>query len=132
MAPRGPRPLSAKIAFGYDSRVHRRFPANPPRWTLELIVATIVQILIYLIRTYSLVLLASAILRLVRADESNGLVRFIHTLSDPPARALTRRFPKLVIRSGYQIVDLGPIVLLVGLGCIIIALENLHRYIMGL
>lgn len=110
------------------------FPRNPHAEppTLSLLFATIVQILMYLIRGYTFVLLASAILRLLRADESVGIVRMIHVLSDPPARALTRRFPKLVIRSGYQMVDLGPIVLLVGLGCVLIALENLHRYVLGL
>jgi uncharacterized protein YggT (Ycf19 family) len=98
---------------------------------LNLLLATVVQILMYLIRIYTFVLLASAILRLVKADENNGIVRFLHALSDPPARALTRRFPKLVIRGGYQMIDLGPLILLLALGCILIALENLHRYLMA-
>ena len=92
---------------------------------MNVVLLMILDILIYVIRIYTFVLLASAILRLVRADETNGLVRVVHALADPPARFLTKRFPKLVIRSGYQVVDLGPILLLVGLGCVIIALTHL-------
>ncbi len=93
------------------------------------IVHALIDILIYVIRIYTFILLASAILRLVRADETSGIVRMVHVLCDPPARALTRRFPRLVIRSGHQVVDLGPIVLLVGLGCVIIALGHLKTAI---
>jgi uncharacterized protein YggT (Ycf19 family) len=91
---------------------------------MNVILTMILDILIYIIRIYTFVLLASSLLRLVRADETGGIVRFVHALSDPPAKLLTRRFPKLAIRSGNQIIDLGPIILLVGLGCVIIALTH--------
>jgi uncharacterized protein YggT (Ycf19 family) len=94
---------------------------------VNVFLAMVLDILIYVIRIYTFVLLASAILRLVRADETNGIVRVVHALADPPARAITRKFPKLVVRSGHQIIDLGPILLLVGLGCVIIALGHLKN-----
>jgi|GEM_PF-5008378 len=125
-------PLRARIAFRYtpdtgslDSKSAAAEKDVP--LAMNLVLSTIVQILIYLVRTYTFVLLASAILRLVRADETSPIVKWIHLLADPPARALTRRFPKLVLRSGHQLVDLGPIILLVGLGCLVIILENVLR-----
>ena len=96
---------------------------------LILIFSTIVQIFMYIIRIYTFVLLASSILRMVKADETNQIVSFVHLISDPPARWLTRKFPKLLLRSGYQVIDLGPIVLIVALGALLIALGNLLQYL---
>jgi uncharacterized protein YggT (Ycf19 family) len=91
---------------------------------VNLVLSTVLQILIYVLKTYSFFIIASAVLRLVRADESNGLVSFVHTISDPPARYLSRKFPKLVMRNGPQIIDLGPIVVLLLIGALIIVLQN--------
>ena len=96
---------------------------------MNFVLSTIIQILIYVLKTYSFILIASAVLRLVRADATNPVVSFVHAISEPPSRWVTRKFPKLVVRSGPQIIDLGPIVVLLAVGAVLIALENALIYV---
>jgi uncharacterized protein YggT (Ycf19 family) len=96
---------------------------------VNFILSTFIQILIYVLKTYSFVLIASAILRMVNADNSNPVVSFVHGISEPPARKVTKMFPKLLVRNGQQIIDLGPIVVLLAVGACLIALENALMYV---
>jgi uncharacterized protein YggT (Ycf19 family) len=93
------------------------------------ILSTTLQILIYLFKTYSFILIGSAILRMVNADASNPIVSFVHGISEPPSKWITRKFPKLIVRNASQIIDLGPIVVLLFVGALLIALENALLYV---
>lgn len=107
----------------------RDFPRNPGSSPLTWLFITIIQILDYLLSAYLFVLFANAIVRLVRADPSNGIVRFLSALADPPARALLRKFPKLLLRNGPDLMDLSPLVLMLGIGALKIVLGNLQTYL---
>lgn len=79
----------------------------------------------YLLQFYSYLLIAAVILRLARADENSFLGRMIFTLTDPPARWLTRKFPSLVISSSGSYIDLGPLVLLIAVHLLIMFIDRL-------
>jgi uncharacterized protein YggT (Ycf19 family) len=66
----------------------------------------------FVLNTYLLLIVVTGVLRLARADESSPLMRAFSVLVDPPANWLRRRFPKLVIHSNNQYVDLSPFALL--------------------
>jgi uncharacterized protein YggT (Ycf19 family) len=93
---------------------------------VELVLSVILQILGYILRTYMYLQIASSILRLVRADESMGIVSFIHTICDPPSRWLRKKFPALLIKGNSGYVDISPLVVLVALGCLLIVVDRLQ------
>lgn len=71
------------------------------------------DVLVYLFRLYSILLFASAILRLARADETSIIGRMVFPLTDPPAQALSRKFPKLRMYSSGAYIDFSPLVLII-------------------
>lgn len=82
---------------------------------------------------YLLLIFISVVLKMVRADSYNPLVRGLYVLTDPPARWLTRRFPRLVVASGDgHYIDLGPTVLMVLIGCIKVFLPYLLEFLLSL
>lgn len=84
----------------------------------------------YLLRLYSILLFASAILRLARADESSVIGRMVFPLTDPPARALGRKFPKLRVYSSGSYIDFSPLVLIISVELLIMLLNRI-RLIVG-
>ncbi len=66
----------------------------------------------FILNAYLLLIVVTSVLRMARADEASPLMRAFSTLVDPPAHWLRRKFPKLVIRSQAQYVDLSPFALL--------------------
>jgi uncharacterized protein YggT (Ycf19 family) len=91
---------------------------------VELVLSVILQILGYILRTYMYLQIASSVLRLVRADESMGIINFIHTICDPPARWLRKKFPALLIKGSSGYIDISPLVVLLALGCMLIVIER--------
>ena len=85
----------------------------------------ILDALRYVLQFYVYLLIAAVVLRLARADENSFLGKMVFTLTDPPARWLTRKFPKLVIYSSGSYIDLGPLVLLIGIHLIIMFIYRL-------
>ncbi len=66
----------------------------------------------FILNAYLLLIVVTGVLRMARADETSPLMRGFSLLVDPPANWLRRRFPKLVIYSQGQYVDLSPFALL--------------------
>lgn len=83
----------------------------------------------YLLRLYSILLFAAAILRLARADESSIIGRMVFPLTDPPANALRRRFPKLVVYSSGAYIDFSPLVLIISVELIIMLIGHLRAFL---
>lgn len=79
----------------------------------------------YILQLYTYVLIADVILRLARADENSFLGKSIFTLTDPPARWLTRKFPKLIIYSSGSYIDLSKLVMLIGIQILIMFIDRL-------
>lgn len=96
---------------------------------MNVLLAGVVAVVNNILTIYLIVLFAAAVLRWVRADESSGIVRTLYVITDPPARWLARKFPKLVVRSGMSVIDLSPAILMVGIGCIKILLDHLYTYL---
>jgi uncharacterized protein YggT (Ycf19 family) len=94
---------------------------------VNLAISVVLEIFGYILRTYMYLMIASSILRLVRADESIGLINFIHTICDPPARWLRKKFPKLLIRGSAGYIDISPLVVLIALGCLLIVTERIAQ-----
>jgi uncharacterized protein YggT (Ycf19 family) len=82
------------------------------------------NVVVYLLKFYVFVLFVLAILRMFRADENLPFFRFLSVLGDPPARALSRKFPKLLVRQGHQYFDLAPVVLMLMVGSLVVFLES--------
>lgn len=92
----------------------------------------IFEVIDYILGLYLILLFASVILRMVRADTSNPLVRGVYVLTDPPARWLARKFPRLLVSSGDgYMMDLSPTVLMVGIGCIKVFLPYLLQFLLS-
>lgn len=66
----------------------------------------------FVLNAYLLLIVVTGVLRMARADETSPLMRGFSALVDPPSNWLRRRFPKLVIHSQGQYVDLSPFALL--------------------
>ncbi|MEN9826884.1 MAG: hypothetical protein RI953_2629 [Pseudomonadota bacterium] len=79
----------------------------------------------YLLTLYSFLLIASAVLRLARADESSVIGRMVFPLTDPPANALSRKFPKLRMYSSGAYIDFSPLLLLIIVQLLIMLLNRL-------
>lgn len=94
--------------------------------------AGLINVVIYILRFYLLALFALSILRMVRADESSPILRFLSVICDPPAQFLLRKFPRLVVRQGYQSFDLSPLILMLGVGSLTVFLETIvSRLLLG-
>ena len=76
----------------------------------------LLRVVNFLLGTYMLLLVLSGLLRMARADESSPFMRGIAILVDPPSNWLKRRFPRLVVRSDGQYIDLATFVLLLIVG----------------
>jgi uncharacterized protein YggT (Ycf19 family) len=85
--------------------------------------------LVYLLRLYSILLFASAILRLARADETSLIGRMVFPLTDPPARALSRRFPKLQVYSSGSYIDFSPLVLIISVELLIMLILRIRNIV---
>lgn len=85
----------------------------------------------YLLRLYSFFLIAGAILRLARADETSIIGRLVFPLVDPPAQLLKRKFPKLVVYHSGAYVDFSLLVLTIGIELLISFLEHLRLMILS-
>ena len=96
---------------------------------MNMMLAGVVAVLNYILTVYLIVLFANAILRLVRADPTSPIVRMIGVVAAPPALWLVRKFPRLVVHSGMQSMDLSPAVLMIGIGCVKILLDHLYQYL---
>lgn len=98
---------------------------------MELIIG-LFKVVDYLLGIYLILLFISVILKMVRADSSNPLVRGIYVLTDPPSRWLLRKFPKLYFTtSDGASMDLSTTVLMVGVGCLRVFLPYVLRQIVG-
>jgi uncharacterized protein YggT (Ycf19 family) len=78
----------------------------------------------FILNIYLLLIVATGVLRMARADESSPLMRSVATVVDPPANWLRRRFPRLVVHSNGQYVDLSPFALLLMVGVVQIMLPR--------
>jgi uncharacterized protein YggT (Ycf19 family) len=94
------------------------------------ILGFIFDALIYLLRLYSILLFAGAILRMARADETSVIGRLVFPLTDPPANFLSRKFPKLRMYSSGAYIDFSPLVLIISVELIIMLLGRV-RMIFG-
>lgn len=98
---------------------------------MELLVG-VFQVIDYLLGIYLILLFISVILKMVRADSSNPLVRGVYVLTDPPSRWLLRKFPKLYVTSSDgSAMDLSTTVLMIGIGCLRVFLPYVLRQIVG-
>ena len=97
---------------------------------MEAILSSVISGIVYILNFYMIVLIASAVLSWVRADESNGIVRFIRVLTDPPSRFLEKKFPSLIRQQGGYIINLSPLILLLLVGLIKTMLEAYQRNLM--
>lgn len=93
------------------------------------ILAFLFEALTYLLRFYSIILFAAAILRLARADETSVIGRLVFPLADPPATALRKRFPKLVVYNSGSYIDFSPLVLIISVELLIMFLHHLKRMV---
>ena len=82
--------------------------------------------ILYLLQFYSIFLFAGAILRLARADETSIIGRMVFPLTDPPAKWLKRRFPKLVVYSSGSYIDFSPLVLIIAVQLTILFVQHLR------
>lgn len=94
------------------------------------LLAFVFDVLNYLLRLYSILLFAAAILRMARADETSIIGRLVFPLTDPPANALGRRFPKLKVYSSGAYIDFSPLVLIITIEILIMLLARI-RIIIG-
>ncbi|MEN9529566.1 MAG: hypothetical protein RI932_1439 [Pseudomonadota bacterium] len=83
----------------------------------------------YLLRIYSIMLFAAAILRMARADETSIIGRLVFPLTDPPANALKRRFPKLVVYHSGAYIDFSTLALIVSVELLILFLAHLRAMV---
>jgi uncharacterized protein YggT (Ycf19 family) len=83
----------------------------------------------FILNIYLLLIVATGVLRMARADESSPLMRSVATVVDPPANWLRRRFPRLVVHSNGQYVDLSPFALLLMIGVVQIMLPRIVLWI---
>jgi uncharacterized protein YggT (Ycf19 family) len=82
----------------------------------------------YLLGFFLFLLFANMILSFVHADANNGIVRFVQAICEPPCRMIRRRFPGLVIRSGGAMIDLSPMIVMLGIGALRIMLGTFIGY----
>jgi uncharacterized protein YggT (Ycf19 family) len=90
------------------------------------LLAFIFTAITYLLRLYSIILFAAAILRMARADETSIIGRMVFPLADPPANALKRRFPKLVVYNAGSYIDFSPLVLIISIELLIIFIGHVR------
>lgn len=90
------------------------------------LLAFVFSAVVYLLQFYSILLFAAAILRLARADETSIIGRFVFPLTDPPARALKKRFPKLVVYSSGSYIDFSPLLLIIAVELLIMFVKHLR------
>lgn len=95
---------------------------------LSTIIAAVFAGANYILGIYLFVLFAHVILAFVKADPSNSVVRFIAAVCEPPCRYLLNRFPRLMIQGSGGYIDLSPVTLMLGIGCVRILLGYLHDY----
>lgn len=93
------------------------------------LIDVVLTIAYYIIHIYAICLVIAAILSFVGANQTNPIVGFFTAITQPPCRALSRKFPKLIMRAGHGYLDLSPIVLLLALGCLMIVIEKLAYYL---
>ncbi|NBX16938.1 MAG: YggT family protein [Proteobacteria bacterium] len=94
------------------------------------LLAFLFDALTYLLRLYSILLFAAAVLRMARADETSIIGRMVFPLTDPPANFLSRKFPKLRMYSSGAYIDFSPLVLIISVELIIMLIGRV-RIIFG-
>lgn len=87
------------------------------------------KIAYYLLYFYMLCLILTGILSLVSANPSNPLVGFLNAITSPPCRYLTRKYPKLIVRSHSGFFDLSPIILILIIGCLMIIVQTVANHL---
>ena len=87
------------------------------------------NILYYLLNIYAICLVIAGVLSFVSANPMNPIVTFFRVITAPPCRALTRKYPKLFVRTETGYLDLSPIVLLLIIGCAMIVVQKLAFYL---
>lgn len=86
-----------------------------------------------LLGLYLILLFIALILKMVRADSYNVIVRGIYVITDPPCRWISKKFPRLIVSAGDgNYIDLGPTVLMVLIGCIRIFLPYLQEFLFSI
>ncbi len=88
----------------------------------------ILSISYYILKIYALCLVVAGILSFVGASPYNPIVTFFRAITAPPCRILTKRFPGLVLRTENGFIDISPVILILLLGCLMIAIEKLGFY----
>lgn len=83
----------------------------------------------YLLKLYTFLLIAAAVLRLARADESSFIGRMVFPLTDPPANFLSRKFPKLRVYSSGAFIDFSPMVLIIAIQLLIMLIDRLKNIV---
>lgn len=94
-----------------------------------LIIEIIFKISYYLLYFYMLCLIITGVLSLVGANPANPIVGFLNALTSPPCRFLTRKFPKLLVRSQHGFFDMSPIVLILIIGCLMIVIQTVANHL---
>ncbi|MBX9837740.1 YggT family protein [Silvanigrella sp.] len=94
-----------------------------------ILIEIVFKIAYYLLYFYMLCLIITGILSLVGANPSNPLVGFLNALTSPPCRCITRKFPKLIVRSQHGFYDLSPIVLILIVGCLMIIVQTVANHL---
>lgn len=94
-----------------------------------MIIDIFLNILYYLLHIYAICLVIAGVLSFVGANPYNPIVTFFRVITAPPCRALTQKFPKLVMQTGNGFIDLSPIVLLLILGCLMIIVQKVGFYL---
>ncbi len=97
---------------------------------MGVLLAGIVSVFNSLISLFLIVLFVHGILRMLKADPHTPVMRALSIVCNPAEDWMSRKFPKLIIRSQGSYVNLAPTVLMIALGCLKIFLDHLHQYLM--
>ncbi len=87
------------------------------------------KIFYYLLYFYMLCLVFSGVLSLVGANPHNPIVGFLNVLTSPPCRYLTKKFPRLLVKSAQGYYDLSPVVLILAVGCVMIVVQTIANHL---
>jgi uncharacterized protein YggT (Ycf19 family) len=87
------------------------------------------KIAYYLLYFYMLTLIISGVLSLVGANPLNPIVGFLNAITLPPCRYITRKFPRLLVRSQQGYYDLSPVVLILSIGSLMIVIQTIAAHL---
>lgn len=74
-------------------------------------------------------LVINGVLSLVSANPANPIVGFLNAITMPPCRYLVRKYPKLLVRNQNGYFDMSPVVLILGIGCLMIVIQTVAAHL---